>query len=161
MPDLRLLTPCLWFDGQALDAAEHYTSLFPGSGIDHVARTPGTGQEVHGRDEGSVLTVAFHLADQPVLGLNGGPQFTFSEAVSLVVTCADQAEIDHYWDGLTAGGGRPGACGWLTDRFGLSWQVVPRGMGEWMTGPHAAEAMDAFLRMQKIDLAALEAAVAG
>ena len=161
MADLKLLTPCLWFDGDALDAAELYTSLFPDSGIDHVARTPGTGQEVHGRDEGTVLTVAFHLADQPMLGLNGGPHFTFSEAVSLVVTCADQAEIDHYWDGLIAGGGRPSDCGWLKDRFGMSWQIVPQGMGELMTGPDAGKAMDAFLQMKKIDVAVLEAAVAG
>jgi len=158
MPTLRLLTPCLWFDGHALDAAVFYTSLFPDSGIDHVARTPGAGQEAHGREEGSVLTVAFHLGDQPMLGLNGAPRFTFTEAVSLVVTCTDQSEIDRYWDGLLTDGGRPDECGWLKDRFGVSWQVVPEGMGELMTGPGAGRAMEALLKMQKVDVAALEAA---
>ena len=164
MAALQLLTPCLWFDGQALDAAETYTALFPGSGVDAVTRTPGAGQDVHGRDEGSVLTVSFHLGDQPMMGLNGGPTHTFTPAVSFVVACADQAEIDRYWDALSDGGD-PAAqqCGWLADRFGVSWQIVPHNMGELMSAPdpeRAARGMTAMLAMKKIDVAALRAAVA-
>jgi len=165
MPALQLLTPCLWFDGQALDAAEFYTTLFPDSGIDAVTRTPGAGQDIHGRAEGSVFTVSFHLAGQPMMGLNGGPAFSFTPAVSFVVQCADQAEIDRLWDAL-AEGGDPAAqqCGWLADRFGLSWQIVPEEIGALMSDPdpaRAARGMDAVLAMKKIDIAALRRAVEG
>ena len=118
--------PCLWFDTQAQEAAEFYTSLFPNSRIVTVARYPeGTGDRV-----GEVLTVSFELDGARYVALNGGPEFTFDEAISITIDCKDQAEIDHYWDALTADGGEEGPCGWLKDRFGLSWQVVPENWDE-------------------------------
>ena len=146
-------TPCLWFDGQAEQAAEHYTAIFPNSGITSVGRQP----------DGSVLVVEWTLDGQPYQGLNGGPQFTFSEAISFSVSCADQAEVDHYWDALSAGG-EQGPCGWLKDRFGVSWQVVPARLGELLGDPdpeRAQRAMQAMLGMRKLDVAALRAAADG
>ena len=140
----RSITPNLWFDGKAEEAAEHYCSIFPGSRIVSVARAGG-----------QVLTVEFELMGQTYLGLNGGPSFPFTEAVSFVVTCEDQAEIDRYWDRLTAGGGEPGRCGWCKDRYGLSWQVVPAGLGALVTDDGARKAL---FGMGKIDIAALRAA---
>jgi len=138
------ITPCLWFDGNAEEAAEYYCSLFPDSRIVSVVR--GGGQ---------VLTVEFELMGQSYLGLNGGPTFRFTEAVSFVVTCEDQAEIDSYWDRITADGGEPGRCGWCKDRYGLSWQVVPAGLGELVRDDGARQAL---FGMDKIDIAALRAA---
>jgi len=143
----RSITPNLWFDGNAEEAAEYYCSLFPDSRIVSVVR----GGE-------QVLTVEFELMGQPYLGLNGGPTFRFTEAVSFVVTCEDQAEIDGYWDRLTADGGEPGRCGWCKDRYGLSWQVVPAGLGALVTDDGARKAL---FGMDKIDIAALRAAAEG
>jgi predicted 3-demethylubiquinone-9 3-methyltransferase (glyoxalase superfamily) len=153
------ITTNLWFDTEALEAAEHYVSIFPGSRITDVSRY-GDGAP---RPAGTVLTVAFELDGQPYLALNGGPQFRFTEAISLVVNCADQDEVDAYWAALVDGG-EPGQCGWLKDRYGLSWQIVPDGMGEVMGDPDPARsgrAMEAMMGMQKLDIAALRTAAAG
>ncbi len=148
--------PCLWFDGQAEQAAEHYTAIFPNSTVLGVTRYgPGAPQP-----EGSVLTVEFSLDGQRYVGLNGGPQFTFNEAISFQIMCADQEEVDHYWSTLSEGG-EEGPCGWLKDRYGLSWQVCPVGMSELFNDPdqrRVQRAMQAMLGMKKIDLAALRAA---
>lgn len=153
------IVPNLWFDTEALEAAELYTSIFPNSAIGAVARYT----EGSPREAGAVMTVDFTLDGQPFTAINGGPQFPFTEAVSLLITCKDQAEVDHYWDALTAGG-REGQCGWLKDRYGLSWQVVPEGMQEVLADPdpeRAVRAMRAMLQMAKLDLAALRAAAGG
>ncbi len=155
------ISPCLWFDGDAEEAARFYTSLFPNSHIDRVDRAPG---DFPSGPEGSVLTVEFTLAGNSYIGLNGGPEFKFSEAFSLSIDCADQAEVDRYWDALIAGGGEPSMCGWLKDRFGLSWQVVPHRLNEMYQSPDrlaAARAFAAMLAMTKLDLAELERAYAG
>ena len=148
--------PCLWFDGQAEPAARLYTEVFPNSTIDGITHygpdTPGT--------EGAVLTVEFTLDGTRYIGLNGGPQFTFSEAISFQIMCVDQAEVDHYWYRLSEGGYQD-QCGWLKDRFGLSWQVVPTRLTELLQDPDPARAnraMQAMLTMRRIDIAALEAA---
>lgn len=159
------ITPYLWFDGQAEEAARFYAALFADSGIDDVTRYTEHGREVHGREPGSAMTVHFHLAGQAFVGLNGGPQFPFTEAVSFMVTCETQAELDALWERLTEGGD-PAAqqCGWCKDRFGVSWQVVPAALGRYLGDPdpgRAARATEAMLRMKKIDLAALERAAAG
>jgi predicted 3-demethylubiquinone-9 3-methyltransferase (glyoxalase superfamily) len=156
------ITPCLWFDGQAEDAARFWASIFPDSRVDGVhaaaSDTP-TGEK------GTVITVDFTLRGQRFVGLNGGSDFRFNEAISFMVDCADQAEVDRYWDALTAGGGEPGPCGWLKDRFGVSWQIIPRRLLELTQDaddPAAAErAMQAMLQMGKIDIAELERAAAG
>jgi predicted 3-demethylubiquinone-9 3-methyltransferase (glyoxalase superfamily) len=149
------IKPFLWFDDQAEEAAKFYTSVFPDSEIVQVARYP-AGAPV---PAGKVMTVAFRLDGLDFVALNGGPQFPFTEAVSFVVECADQAEIDHYWDRLTSGGGKPVQCGWLKDRFGLSWQVVPKDIGRYFADPKTAErVMQVLMPMVKLDLAALEAA---
>ncbi len=157
------ITPCLWFDTQAEEAARFYVSIFPGSGIDHVARYGKAGFEVHGKSAGTVMTVAFHLGSQPVTALNGGPQFHFSEAVSMQVACEEQSEIDRYWARL-AEGGQEGPCGWLKDRYGLSWQVFPTAIGQLVSGPDvegSRRAFEAMLKMRKLDLAALRRAYDG
>jgi predicted 3-demethylubiquinone-9 3-methyltransferase (glyoxalase superfamily) len=151
------ITTSLWFDTQAEEAAEFYVSVFPNSKITNVGRNTEAGPG----EPGSVLTVEFVLDGSPFLGLNGGPQFTFSEAISLMIDCADQAEVDYYWDALLAGGGHEDQCGWLKDRFGLSWQVVPRGMIEAVTHPdpeRAKRATEAMFGMRKLDVAAVRAA---
>jgi predicted 3-demethylubiquinone-9 3-methyltransferase (glyoxalase superfamily) len=155
------ITPCLWFDGKAQEAAEFYASVFPDSRVDKVDRSAA---ETPSGPKGMELTVEFTVSGQPFLGLNGGPDFQFSEAISFIVDCADQAEVDHYWEALTAGGGQPGPCGWLKDRFGLSWQVIPRRLNELIGGPDEAgaeRAMKSMLEMSKIDVAELERAYAG
>ena len=124
------LTPCLWFDTKAEDAAKFYCSVFPDSKITQVTHFPDAGQEIHGKPAGSVLTVTFELDGQHFMALNGGPNFTFDEAVSFMVLCETQAEIDHYWEALIADGGEEGPCGWLKDKFGLSWQIAPAQIGE-------------------------------
>lgn len=156
------LTPCLWFDTEAEDAANFYCSIFPGSKISQVTHFPDAGQEIHGKPAGSVLTVAFELNGQDFLAVNGGPQFTFDEAISFMVLCDTQAEIDHYWRALSANGGEEGPCGWLKDRFGLSWQVAPAQMSEMLSADPdaAARVMTSMLQMTKIDLAALQNAYA-
>ncbi|MER5717991.1 VOC family protein [Streptomyces sp. NPDC002132] len=151
-------TTCLWFDGQAEEAAHHYVSIFENSGVGHVTRYSEAGPGV----PGTVLTVEFTANGQKFVALNGGPEFKFNEAVSFQIDCADQAEIDHYWSRLLEGGGEPGPCGWLKDRYGLSWQVVPRRLLEMIDGPgeNAARAMKAMFTMGKLDIAALEKAYA-
>ena len=150
--------PCLWFDGQAEEAASFYTSLLPDSRVDKVWRSPA---ETPSGPAGMVLTVDFTLAGQKFQGLNGGPEFNFNEAISFVIECEDQAEVDRLWDALTAGGGEPGPCGWLKDRFGVSWQVVPRRLNELVDDPdpdRARRAMEAMLKMGKIEVAEIERA---
>ena len=155
------ITPNLWFDGQAEDAARFWTSIFPDSRIDRVNRSPA---ELPSGRKGDVVTVDFTLSGQPFTGINGGAEFTFDEAISFLIECEDQAEVDRYWNALIADGGEPGPCGWLKDRYGLSWQVVPKRLQELVNGddPAAAErAMEAMLRMGKLDVAELEAAYEG
>lgn len=150
------ISPMLWFDTQALDAAEFYCSVFPNSEI----RTVTHYGEAGPREAGMVLTVDFVLDGQRVTALNGGPDVTFDEAISFVIHCADQAEVDHYWSRLTDGG-EEGPCGWCKDRFGLSWQVVPTGFLDIINDADEARrnrAMTAMLGMRKLDLAALRAA---
>jgi predicted 3-demethylubiquinone-9 3-methyltransferase (glyoxalase superfamily) len=151
--------PCLWFDEQAEAAAEHYVSIFPNSRITEVTRygpdTPGP--------EGKVLTVSFNLDGTEYVGLNGGPQFPFTEAISFQIFCADQKETDHYWDRLTEGG-QESQCGWLKDKFGVSWQVVPTALMAAIGDPdpeRAHRAMQAMLKMQKIDIAEIQRAADG
>jgi predicted 3-demethylubiquinone-9 3-methyltransferase (glyoxalase superfamily) len=156
------ITPCLWFDHQAEEAARFYTGVFRNSKIVAISRYGEAGREVHGQPAGKVLTVAFELDGQPYTALNGGPQFKFGEAVSFQVPCKSQEEVDYYWDRLSAGGD-PGAqqCGWLKDRFGLSWQVFPSALIDMLQDKDRAKAdrvMEAMLRMKKIDLEALERA---
>jgi predicted 3-demethylubiquinone-9 3-methyltransferase (glyoxalase superfamily) len=155
------ISPCLWFDGRAEEAAEFYTGLFPDSRIDNVSRAASDNPS---GQKGDVLTVNFTLRGVPFVGLNGGADFHFTEAVSFVVDCADQAEVDRYWDALVEGGGEHGPCGWLKDRFGLSWQVVPKQLYEVLDGPDrngAQRAMEAMLQMSKLDVAQLQAAYEG
>ena len=151
------ITPNLWFDTQGQEAAEFYVSVFPNSKINDISYYNDAGP----RPAGMVLTVEFELDGQPFTALNGGPQFTFDEAVSFVIECQDQAEVDHYWDKLQDGGGEEGQCGWLKDRFGVSWQVTPVELVQLLTDrdPGRAErAMRAMLGMRKIDIAAVRAA---
>ncbi len=158
------LTPCLWFDHQAEDAANFYVGIFRNAKINTVARYPDAGQEIHGQKAGTVMTVDFELDGHTFTALNGGPHFTFNEAVSFQVMCEDQQEIDYYWEKLGAGGDpKAQQCGWLKDKFGLAWQVVPRGMDAIMKRPGeaGARAMAAMLKMKKIDIAGLERAAAG
>jgi predicted 3-demethylubiquinone-9 3-methyltransferase (glyoxalase superfamily) len=151
----------LWFDGNAEEAANFYAAVFPDSRVDKVSRAPA---DTPAGPAGMVLTVEFTVLGRSFVGINGGPQFPFTEAVSFSVDCADQAEIDRYWTALTADGGRPVQCGWLADRFGLSWQIVPTRLNELLGDPdpaRAKRAMDAMLGMVKLDIAALEAAADG
>lgn len=152
------ITPCLWYDGQAEEAADFYVSLLPDSRIDRVMRSPADNPST---PEGAVLTVEFTLAGQSYFALNGGPLFHFTEAVSFMIACDDQAEVDRLWDALTADGGQEVQCGWLKDRYGLSWQVVPAAWAELVTGsdPRKVDAaVRAMLGMKKLDLAALQRA---
>ena len=154
------ISPCLWFDHELEDAASFYTSIFPNSKVTATTRYP-EGAPV---PKGTVMTIAFELASQPFTALNGGPHFTHSEAFSLAISCADQDEVDYYWDKLTADGGEESQCGWLKDRYGLSWQVTPVGMVEIYTSDdpdRVARAMQAMFTMKKLDLAALQAAADG
>jgi predicted 3-demethylubiquinone-9 3-methyltransferase (glyoxalase superfamily) len=152
------LVPCLWFDTKAEEAANHYCSIFKNSRIVRVERYTEAGYEVHHKPAGSVMVVEFELDGQKFTALNGGPEFTFNEAVSFQVMCEDQKEIDYYWEKLGAGGDpKAQVCGWLKDRYGLSWQVVPRNMPDLST-PSGKRAMEAFLTMKKIDIAVLERA---
>ena len=147
---MAAITPCLWFDGNGLEAAEFYVSLFPDSSIDGVSPGP----------DGSPLMVSFTLMGRPFQALNGGPRFSFTEAVSLVVPCDGQAEVDHYWAALVEGG-EESMCGWLKDRFGLSWQVVPNQLGEVLGDPdpeRAGRAVEAMMQMRKLDRDAMRAA---
>lgn len=159
------IAPCLWFDSQAEEAAKYYVSIFKNSRITGVTRYGKAGFEIHGRPEGSVMMVAFVLDGFSMTALNGGPIFKFNEAVSLQVLCDTQDEIDYYWERLGAGGDpKAQQCGWLKDRYGLSWQVVPRLEAYFYQdekSPGAARAMEAILKMKKIDIAALQRAYQG
>jgi len=165
MPVNQRITPCLWFDDQGEEAAQFYTSIFKNSKIATVAFYGEAGKEAHGRPPGSVMTVAFELDGQSFLALNGGPIFKFNEAISLTVNCETQEEVDYYWEKLSAGGDEKAqVCGWLKDRFGVSWQVVPSILPELMSDPdpgRAGRAMTAMLKMKKIDIGELKRAAAG
>ncbi|HZN59487.1 MAG TPA: VOC family protein [Planctomycetota bacterium] len=157
------IAPCLWFDSQAEEAAEFYVSIFKDSRIVKTTHYTKAGQEVHGRPPGSVMTVAFELAGQAFTALNGGPIFKFNEAVSLQIQCEDQAEVDYFWTRLTKGG-EESQCGWLKDKFGLSWQVVPTILPRIFSDSNpesAGRAMHAMLGMKKLNIAELERAAAG
>ena len=157
MPSIR---PNLWFDTEAEEAAEHYCAIFPNSRVVKVMRYPESGP----RETGMVMVVEFELDGQSFVAINGGPDFTFNEALSLEIRCADQDEVDHYWEKLTADGGEEGPCGWLKDRYGVSWQVVPDGMDDVFSDDDPARAdraMKAMLGMRKLDVAALIAAAEG
>ena len=155
------ISPCLWFDGNAEEAAQLYTSLFPNSRIDKVTRSPADNPST---PRGAVLTVDFTLDGQRFIGLNGGPAHPFTEAISFSIDCEDQAEVDRYWDALIEDGGAPDQCGWLKDRFGVSWQVVPEQLGQMLNDHKSGNsdaAMQAMLKMKKIDISELEKAYRG
>ena len=159
------ITPCLWFDSEAEAAARFYTGIFKSSSIRAITRYGEVGREVHGRAAGTVMTVEFELNGQPFTALNGGPHFKFNEAVSFQIMCETQEEVDHYWSQLGEGGD-PNAqqCGWLKDKYGLSWQVVPTGMVEMLNDPDrekSERAMEAMLKMKKLDIAELQRAFEG
>ena len=159
------IAPCLWFADQAEEAAKFYTGIFRNSRITRTSRYSDVGQEVHHRPPGSVMTVDFELDGVPFTGLNGGPLFTFNEAVSFEVRCKDQAEIDYYWDKLGAGGDpKAQQCGWLKDKYGLSWQVVPAEASKLLLDPKSKKSQRAFaamMEMKKMDIAALKRAYDG
>jgi predicted 3-demethylubiquinone-9 3-methyltransferase (glyoxalase superfamily) len=156
---MQRITPCLWFDDQAEEAVAFYTGIFKDSRVGSVSRYGDAGREIHGKAPGSVMVVAFELDGQAFTALNGGPMFKFNEAVSLQVGCETQEELDYYWGKLSAGGDEAAQqCGWLKDRYGLSWQVVPNVLGELISDPdpeRSQRAMRAMLQMKKIDIAGL------
>lgn len=159
---MKNITPCLWFDDQGEEAAKFYTSIFKNAKITNVSRYGEAGKEHHQKPVGSVMVVAFELNGQSFTALNGGPQFKFNEAVSFQVMCESQEEVDHYWENLSQGGD-PNAqqCGWLKDKYGVSWQIVPTALIELVSGPDAQKsqrAMAAMMQMKKIDIAALKRA---
>ncbi len=158
----KMIMPCLWFDTQAEAAANHYASIFKNSKVGKISRFGKEGRDVHGKEPGSVMTVEFEIEGQKFVALNGGPHFKFNEAVSFQVLCETQAEVDYLWSKL-AEGGEEGRCGWLKDRFGLSWQIVPTALPEMLNDENAEKAgrvMNAMLKMRKIDIAALKQAQA-
>lgn len=165
MASVQRISPCLWFDDQGEEAARFYTSIFQNSRIIGITRYGEAGHEIHGRAAGSVMTVQFELDGTPFTALNGGPVFTFNESISFQVSCATQAEVDYYWERLSAGGDEQAQqCGWLKDRYGLSWQVVPAVLESMLNDPDSERAervMTAVLRMKKLDVAELERAHAG
>ncbi|MES2591582.1 MAG: VOC family protein [Bacteroidota bacterium] len=149
---IKPITPCLWFDNQAGEAAKFYTSVFKNSKIIATSYYPKEGQEIHGQKEGTVLTVNFEINGQPFSALNGGPVFKLNEAVSFQVFCETQEEIDTYWNTLTEGG-QESQCGWLKDKFGVSWQIVPAILGKLMSDPQKGpKVMKAFMKMKKFDI---------
>ena len=165
MPATLRIAPCLWFDDRAEEAARFYVGIFKNSKIREISHYSDAGHEVHGRPAGSVMAVSFELNGQPFTALNGGPLFRFSEAISFQISCETQEEVDHYWSKLSAGGD-PNAqqCGWLKDKFGLSWQVVPTVLFQMLMDPDPAKskrAMEAMLQMKKLDIAKLKRAHAG
>jgi predicted 3-demethylubiquinone-9 3-methyltransferase (glyoxalase superfamily) len=162
MENIQKITPCLWFDDQAEEAAEFYTSVFRNSKIGNVSRYSEAGQEVHGKPAGTVMTVAFELDGQTFTALNGGPIFKFTEAISLQVDCETQEEVDYYWQKLSEGGDEKAQqCGWLKDKYGVSWQIVPRILVEILNDTDKSKsqrAMTAMLKMKKIDIDELKRA---
>ncbi len=165
MSHVHKISPNLWFDTQAEEAAEFYTGIFPNSTVTRIARYPAAGEEIHKMTPGSIMTVDFNLDGQSFIALNAGPVFTFNEAISLVVHCDDQKEIDHYWEKLGEGGDpKFHQCGWLKDKFGVSWQIVPTVLITLMMDPNPTKAAGVFaamLKMKKLDIAALERAAEG
>lgn len=162
MQKIHKITPCLWFDDQAEEAAKFYTTVFDNSSIVNITRYGEAGHEVHGKPAGTVLTVAFELDGQPFTALNGGPIFKFNEAISFQVNCETQEELDYFWDKLSEGG-EEGQCAWLKDKFGVSWQIVPTILVEMLNDPHpekAGRVMEAMLQMKKIDIDELKRACA-
>jgi predicted 3-demethylubiquinone-9 3-methyltransferase (glyoxalase superfamily) len=161
----QAITPCLWFDSQAEEAARFYTGIFKNSRIGTITRYGEAGREVHGGTPGTVMTVEFELNGQPFTALNGGPHFKFNEAISFQIMCRTQEEVDHYWNKLSEGGDpKAQQCGWLKDKYGLSWQVVPTVLVEMMSHPDrekSGRAMEAMLKMKKLDIAALKRAFEG
>lgn len=158
--EMQKITPCLWFNGQAEEAAKFYTSLFKNSRITDMSRY---GEDTPGQ-AGTVMTVAFELDGNPFTALNGGPEFKFNEAISFMVDCKDQEEVDRLWNAFISSGGEESVCGWLKDKFGVSWQIIPEALGRLLSDPdpeRASRAMQAMLQMKKIDVAALERAAAG
>jgi predicted 3-demethylubiquinone-9 3-methyltransferase (glyoxalase superfamily) len=164
-PVVQKITPFLWFDDQAQEAAEFYTAIFRNSKIVKIARYGEAGREAHGRPPGSVMTVAFELEGQTFTALNGGPIFKFNEAISFQVNCERQEDVDYYWNKLSKGGDEKAQqCGWLKDKYGLSWQIVPRALVELISDPDpqkAGRVMEAMIKMKKIDIDQLKRAYAG
>ena len=165
MTTLQKITPNLWFDKNAEEATKFYTSVFKNSKMGRIAKYGKEGHEIHGMPEGTVMTIQFWLAGQEFIALNGGPHFKFNEAVSFIVNCDNQEEIDGYWETLSTGGDKKAqACGWLKDKFGLSWQIVPRILPEMLVDPDAKKSqrvMKEMLQMKKIDIATLKKAYNG
>lgn len=165
MPGFSKIYPCLWLDHEAEEAANFYVSIFPNSKVTKTTRYSEVGKEMHGKPPGSVLTVAFELAGQSFVALNGGPFFKINEAISLTIDCEDQREVDYYWEKLGAGGDpQAQQCGWLKDKFGVSWQVIPRQMIELIsdnTSEKSHRTMAAMFQMKKLDIAALQKAYDG
>ena len=163
MAILQKITPCLWFDAEAEQAAEFYVSIFENSTILRRLQYTEAGYEIHGRIAGTIMLVEFEILGQRFTALNGGPQFKFNEAISLEVNCDTQEEIDYFWDRL-GDGGEKGPCGWLKDRYGLSWQVTPAILAKMLSDPDKEKCMrvtNAFLQMEKLDIDTLERAYAG
>jgi predicted 3-demethylubiquinone-9 3-methyltransferase (glyoxalase superfamily) len=162
MPSIQRITPCLWFDDRAEEAANFYIAIFNNSRIVDTTRFSEAGKEIHGKPAGSVMTVAFELDGQAFTALNGGPMFRFNEAVSFQVGCENQDELDYYWDKLREGGDEAAQqCGWLKDQFGVSWQIVPNLLPQLLADSDPARSqrvMQALLQMRKLDIAALESA---
>ena len=165
MQQIQRITPCLWFDDQAEEAAKFYTAIFKNSRIGHIARYREAGHDIHGRAAGRVMTVAFALDGLAFTALNGGPEFKFNEAISFVINCETQKEVDYYWQRLSEGGDEKAQqCGWLSDKYGVSWQVVPTALVEMLNDPDyekSQRAMAAMLKMKKLDIEALRRAYAG
>jgi predicted 3-demethylubiquinone-9 3-methyltransferase (glyoxalase superfamily) len=165
MKTLQKITPCLWFDDQAEEAAKFYTSIFRNSKVLNITRYGEAGHEIHGRAAGTVMTVAFELEGQSFTALNGGPLFKFNEAISFQINCETQKEVDYYWEKLSKGGDKKAQqCGWLKDKYGVSWQVVPTAMIEMFNNPGSEKserAMTALLQMKKLDIAKLKKAYDG
>ena len=161
---MQKITPFLWFDNQAEEAVKFYTSIFKDSKIGKITRYGEAGEKVAGRPSGSVMTIEFEVEGQKFTALNGGPQFKFTESISFVVNCGTQEEVDYFWDKLTADGGQESQCGWLKDKFGLSWQIVPTVLIDMLHDKDSRKSehvMQAMLQMQKIDIKKLKAAYAG
>lgn len=165
MATMQKITSNLWFDKQAEEAANFYVSVFKNSRIGKTSRYGKEGYEVHKMPEGTAMTIEFELEGQKFVGLNGGPAFKFNEAISFIVNCSNQEEVDYYWEQLTADGDeRAQQCGWLKDKFGLSWQIVPTALGDMLENADAKKAgrvMNAMLQMKKLDIGALESAYNG
>lgn len=165
MPNTQKITPCLWFDSQAEEAVKFYTGIFRNSRILNISRYGEAGREIHGKPAGSVMTIAFELDGQAFTALNGGPTFKFNEAISFQVDCETKEEVDYYWEKLSEGGDEKAQqCGWLKDKFGASWQIIPRILPKMMSDADpekSGKVMEAMLRMKKLDIDELMRAYAG